>query len=61
MMPICLNCGEFHDTPRQTKNCERRFRKRMLSSPKAPEARQLRFKSAYFKRLYRLEILRDEE
>lgn len=60
-MPICLICGEFHDTPRQTKNCERRFRKRMLSSPTGLEARQLVWKSAYLKRLYRLEILRDEE
>jgi len=37
-MPKCVLCGEFHDTPRQTKNCELRNRTRILSSPKAPEA-----------------------
>ncbi len=42
-MPACQICGEFHDTPRQTKNCELRNRKRMLSSPKAPEAKPEKF------------------
>ncbi len=59
----CPLCGQYggHNTPRKSKNCERRFRKRISSSPKAPEARQLKFKSAYLKRLYRQDILRDEE
>ncbi len=25
-MPKCSRCGEFHATPRQNKNCERRSR-----------------------------------
>ena len=36
-MPTCQICGEFHDTPRQTKNCEKRNRKRIQSPPKAPK------------------------
>lgn len=38
MMPACALCGNFHNTPRQSKNCELRFRDRIQSSPKAPEA-----------------------
>ncbi len=37
-MPQCSRCGEFHATPRQNKNCERRTR--IQSSPKAPEAHE---------------------
>ncbi len=58
----CQYCGELpHGSPQQNKNCVRRHRARIQSSPKAPKARQIRFKSAYLKRLYRLDILRDEE
>ena len=35
-MPACRRCGEYHDTPRTNKNCEKRFRYSQ-SSPKAPE------------------------
>lgn len=38
MMPACVLCGNFHSTPRQSKNCELRFRDRIQSSPKAPNA-----------------------
>ncbi len=33
-MPKCSRCGEFHATPRQNKNCERRSRS--TSTPVAP-------------------------
>jgi len=37
MMPACRLCGEFHSTPRQSMNCEKRTR--ILSSPKALETK----------------------
>ncbi len=35
-MPACRLCGNFHSTPKQSKNCEKRFRYSQ-SSPKAQE------------------------
>ena len=42
-MPQCTRCGEYHATPRQNKNCERRNRRYSQSPLKAPKSTQFRF------------------
>ncbi len=37
-MPKCSRCGEFHATPRQNKNCERRNRSQPLAAETAVQA-----------------------
>jgi len=37
-MPKCSRCGEFHATPRQNKNCERRSRSTSAAVPTAVQA-----------------------
>ncbi len=59
-MPKCSRCGEFHATPRQNKNCERRSRSTSTAVSTAV-SRQPVFKSAYFKRLYSLGIIVDDD
>ncbi len=57
----CIYCGELpHDSPRKNKNCELRHR----SKPPVVEtavSRQPVFKSAYFKRLYSLGVIVDDD
>ncbi len=37
-MPKCSRCGEFHATPRQNKNCERRFRSNLAEACRMVQA-----------------------
>lgn len=59
-MPQCSRCGNFHATPRQNKNCERRSRSKSPAVA-ASGFRQPVFKSAYFKRLYSLGVIVDDD